>query len=146
MKHFRNQKWHKLFLKFLRVPFVDLKPQVHILKIYETTISFPEPAILGKEREALGYSVAGSQESWLRQNCAFHINSQSDSSLKRIIPEPHVPSRASQARETRLTKQYKLSFASGFAFAPGSDSDARVRGATHETAQQTKAHGDEAAF
>ena len=33
---------------------------------------------------------------------AFHINGQSDSSLKRIIPEPHVPSRGSQARGTRL--------------------------------------------
>ena len=38
---------------------------------------------------------SGSQESWLRLNCAFHINDQSDSSLKRIIPEPHVPSRGS---------------------------------------------------
>jgi hypothetical protein len=40
----------------------------------------------------------------LRPNCAFHINGQSDSSLKRIIPEPHVPSRGSQARGTRLAK------------------------------------------
>jgi hypothetical protein len=39
---------------------------------------------------------------WLRLNCAFHINGQSDSSLKRIIPELHVPSRGSQARGTRL--------------------------------------------
>ena len=39
----------------------------------------------------------------LRLNYAFHINGQSDSSLKRIIPEPHVPSRGSQARGTRLT-------------------------------------------
>jgi hypothetical protein len=33
---------------------------------------------------------------------AFHFNGQSDSSLKRFIPEPHVPSRGSQARGTRL--------------------------------------------
>jgi hypothetical protein len=45
---------------------------------------------------------AKSQESWLRLNYAFHINGQSDSSLKRIIPEPRVPSRGSQARGTRL--------------------------------------------
>ena len=32
----------------------------------------------------------------------IHFNGQSDSSLKRIIPEPHVPSRGSQARGTRL--------------------------------------------
>jgi hypothetical protein len=34
---------------------------------------------------------------------AFHINGPSDSSLtlKRITPEPHVPSRGSQARKTR---------------------------------------------
>jgi hypothetical protein len=41
----------------------------------------------------------------LRLNCAFHINGQSDSSLKRIIPEPHVPSRGSQARGTRLAME-----------------------------------------
>jgi hypothetical protein len=35
-------------------------------------------------------------------NYAFHFNGQSDSSLKRIIPEPRVPSRGSQARGTRL--------------------------------------------
>jgi hypothetical protein len=39
---------------------------------------------------------------WLRLNYAFHINGQSDSFLKQIIPEPHVPSRGSQARKTRL--------------------------------------------
>ena len=52
-----------------------------------------------------GYSYhcdTGSQESWLRLNYAFHFNGQSDSSLKRIIPEPRVPSRGSQARGTRL--------------------------------------------
>jgi hypothetical protein len=32
----------------------------------------------------------------------IHFNSQSDSSLKRIIPEPRVPSRGSQAQGTRL--------------------------------------------
>jgi hypothetical protein len=32
----------------------------------------------------------------------IHFNGQSDSSLKRIIPEPHVPSRGSQARGMRL--------------------------------------------
>ena len=32
----------------------------------------------------------------------IHFNGQSDSSLKRIIPEPRVPSRGSQARGTRL--------------------------------------------
>ena len=46
----------------------------------------------------------GSQESWLRLNYAFHSNGQSDSSLKRIIPEPRVPSRGSQARGTRLLR------------------------------------------
>ena len=55
--------------------------------------------ILGKEREALEISgiirCRKRQESWLRPNCAFHINGQSDSSLKRIITEPHVPSRGS---------------------------------------------------
>jgi hypothetical protein len=35
-------------------------------------------------------------------NPKFHVNGQSDSSLKRIIPEHHVPSRGSQARGTRL--------------------------------------------
>jgi hypothetical protein len=52
-----------------------------------------------------GYSYhcdTGSKESWLRLNYAFHFNGQSDSSLKRIIPEPSVPSRGSQARGTRL--------------------------------------------
>jgi hypothetical protein len=34
----------------------------------------------------------------------IHFNGQSDSSLKRIIPEPHVPSRGSQARGTRLAR------------------------------------------
>ena len=42
------------------------------------------------------------KESWLRLKYAFHFNGQSDSSLKRIIPEPRVPSRGSQARGTRL--------------------------------------------
>jgi hypothetical protein len=32
----------------------------------------------------------------------IHFNGQSDSSLKRIIPEPSFPSRGSQARGTRL--------------------------------------------
>ena len=32
----------------------------------------------------------------------IHFNSQSESSLKRIIPEPSFPSRGSQARGTRL--------------------------------------------
>ena len=40
--------------------------------------------------------------SWLRLNYASHFNGQSDSSLKRIIPEPRVPSRGSQVRGTRL--------------------------------------------
>jgi hypothetical protein len=66
------------------------------------TISFPEPAILTKECEALVKSIVGRQESWLRPNCIFHINSQSDSSLKRFILEPHIPSRGSQAWGTRL--------------------------------------------
>ena len=49
------------------------------------------------------YSVIGPElQVRLRLNYAFHINGQSDSSLKRIIPEPHVPSRGSQARGTRL--------------------------------------------
>ena len=38
----------------------------------------------------------------LRLNYAFHFNGQSDSSLKRIIPEPRVPSRGLQAQGTRL--------------------------------------------
>ena len=33
----------------------------------------------------------------------IHFNGQSDSSLKRIIPEPSFPSQGSQARGTRLT-------------------------------------------
>jgi hypothetical protein len=33
----------------------------------------------------------------------IHFNGQSESSLKRIIPEPSFPSRGSQARGTRLT-------------------------------------------
>ena len=32
----------------------------------------------------------------------IHFNGQSDSSLKRIIPEPSFPSQGSQARGTRL--------------------------------------------
>ena len=32
----------------------------------------------------------------------IHFNGQSDSSLKRIIPEPSFPSQVSQARGTRL--------------------------------------------
>jgi hypothetical protein len=43
--------------------------------------------------------------SYLCTYCAFHINGQSGSFLKRIIPEPHVPSRGSQARGTRLTQK-----------------------------------------
>jgi hypothetical protein len=38
----------------------------------------------------------------------IHFNGQSDFSLKRIIPEPHVPSRGSQARGTRLYSHMKL--------------------------------------
>ena len=34
----------------------------------------------------------------------IHFNGQSDSSLKRIIPEPSFPSQGSQARGTRLTR------------------------------------------
>jgi hypothetical protein len=34
-------------------------------------ISFPQPAILGKETKALGSAVAGSQECGLRLNYAF---------------------------------------------------------------------------
>ena len=37
----------------------------------------------------------------------IHFNSQSESSLKRIIPEPSFPSRGSQARGTRLTVAHK---------------------------------------
>jgi hypothetical protein len=45
-------------------------------QLFDTTdkpISFLEPAILGKECKALGQSVGGSQESWLRLNYAFHF-------------------------------------------------------------------------
>jgi hypothetical protein len=37
----------------------------------------------------------------------IHFNGQSDSSLKRIIPEPRVPSRGSQARGTRLARGHQ---------------------------------------
>ena len=37
----------------------------------------------------------------------IHFNSQSESSLKRIIPEPSFPSRGSQARGTRLPNDKK---------------------------------------
>ena len=37
----------------------------------------------------------------------IHFNGQSESSLKRIIPEPSFPSRGSQARGTRLKKAHK---------------------------------------
>jgi hypothetical protein len=44
-----------------------------------------------------------------RNHGTFHINGQSDSSLKRkSFPEPHVPSRGSQARGTRLTDKHEL--------------------------------------
>ena len=36
----------------------------------------------------------------------IHFNGQSDSSLKRIIPEPSFPSQGSQARGTRLDRLY----------------------------------------
>jgi hypothetical protein len=39
----------------------------------------------------------------------IHFNGQSDSSLKRIIPEPSFPSQGSQARGTRL-RIFKPSF------------------------------------
>ena len=39
----------------------------------------------------------------------IHFNSQSESSLKRIIPEPSFPSRGSQARGTRLLRTAVLS-------------------------------------
>jgi hypothetical protein len=52
-------------------------------------------------------TVAGSlyELTYIRLNYAFHLNGQSDSSLKRIIPEPRVPSRGSQARGTRLPQR-----------------------------------------
>ena len=37
----------------------------------------------------------------------IHFNGQSDSSLKRIIPEPSFPSEGSQARGTRLHQCHK---------------------------------------
>ena len=37
----------------------------------------------------------------------IHFNGQSDSSLKRIIPEPSFPSQGSQARGTRLAKTHR---------------------------------------
>jgi hypothetical protein len=37
----------------------------------------------------------------------IHFNGQSDSSLNRIIPEPHVPSQGSQARGTRLASELR---------------------------------------
>ena len=40
----------------------------------------------------------------------IHFNGQSDSSLKRIIPEPSFPSQGSQARGTRLTLFYDYTF------------------------------------
>ena len=40
----------------------------------------------------------------------IHFNGQSDSSLKRIIPEPRVPSRGSQARRTILRRLGPISF------------------------------------
>ena len=37
----------------------------------------------------------------------IHFNGQSDSSLKRIIPEPSFPSQGSQARGTRLDRNWR---------------------------------------
>ena len=41
----------------------------------------------------------------------IHFNGQSDSSLKRIIPEPSFPSQGSQARGTRLDCCVRVYFA-----------------------------------
>ena len=38
----------------------------------------------------------------------IHFNGQSDSSLKRIIPEPSFPSQGSQARGTRLRSRQRV--------------------------------------
>ena len=38
----------------------------------------------------------------------IHFNGKSDSSLKRIIPEPSFPSQGSQARGTRLDIYYEM--------------------------------------
>jgi hypothetical protein len=82
-------------------------------------ISFPEPAILGKETKTLGNLIPracdpreGTRGSGIircrkpgilaKIELRIHFNGQSDSSLKRFIPEPRVPSRGSQARGTRL--------------------------------------------
>ena len=40
----------------------------------------------------------------------IHFNGQSDSSLKRIIPEPSFPSQGSQARGTRLSPDNRRHF------------------------------------
>ena len=44
----------------------------------------------------------------------IHFNGQSDSSLKRIIPEPSFPSQGSQARGTRLFASVNASVPSPF--------------------------------
>ena len=63
------------------------------------SISFREPAILGKERWDNPLPEAGILA---KIELRIHFNGKSDFSLKRIIPEPRVPSRGSQARGTRL--------------------------------------------
>ena len=44
----------------------------------------------------------------------IHFNGQSESSLKRIIPEPSFPSRGSQARGTRLAAHNPFSYPEPF--------------------------------
>jgi hypothetical protein len=71
-------------------------------------ISHPEPntifAILGKEREALGLSVSGRNLTGRWYGMRSSILARIPGFRQRIIPEPRVPSRGSQAWGTRLSQ------------------------------------------
>ena len=66
-------------------------------------ISFPEPAILGKEREARSGIIRFREESdWPLKLMRSSILARIPGFRQRIILEPRVPSRGSQARGTRF--------------------------------------------
>ena len=77
-------------------------------------ISFPEPAILGKEQsegnEGSGIIRCRKPGIVAKIELRIHFNGQSESSLKRIIPEPSFPSKGSQARGTRLGTRLVVGF------------------------------------
>ena len=65
-------------------------------------ISFPEPAILGKETNCSGIIRFREESDWPLKWMRSSILARIPGFRQRIIPEPSFPSQGSQARGTRL--------------------------------------------